>query len=322
MAVSNELYPIDPWAFNRGRGTEHECAFRTTPHPQPGGSTVSLTRHRVTTHEKIFTAASDSRHRASARDLSLMAIYYEYYDYGDDDPTFSDFQEASDDWDPHYDDAAYRGYYEQYDSYVCENSPTTLYPDESYAYEDAGGDGDCMEIAYGEPGYWEEYHWRRYEIIYGTDVVEEVVSTDPPDNDGGLVYSEPEAYEGAHDSADNYAAVYGDKDGLVVDSVAAWETAWDIGPSITENELAWAEAMEEWRQRLVAEQERAGSDVLHPHTASLSTLYPANDYYVNRYSGLSIYTEDEEYCRHHDIDHPYDNCLSVPGFVAFKDSLS
>lgn len=90
--------------------------------------------------------------------------------------------------------------------------------------------------------------------------MEEVASAKPLDERGGLVYSKPEVYEGPHHSSDNYAAVYGDTDSLVVDSVAAWEAAWDIGPGIAENELVWAEAMEEWRQHLVAEQESAVTD--------------------------------------------------------------
>ncbi|KAF8212636.1 hypothetical protein K438DRAFT_1751074 [Mycena galopus ATCC 62051] len=98
------------------------------------------TRHRALQLKQIFSPRLRTRDTASARDLSPMAIYHKYHDYGGDDPTF-------------YDDAARRGAIRQ--------------PYESYAYKDAGGEvlaeyanGDCMEIGYGKPSSWEEYHRR------------------------------------------------------------------------------------------------------------------------------------------------------------------
>ncbi|KAJ7445381.1 hypothetical protein B0H11DRAFT_2249516 [Mycena galericulata] len=100
--------------------------------------------HVVT--RKIFTAPSDARYRAPARDISPMAVYYD--EYGEYDPYASAFnpQEFVYDSDTFFaDNFASSEYYEPYDDhYYAEFTQTTLHSDESrtpdrygYEYEEA-----------------------------------------------------------------------------------------------------------------------------------------------------------------------------------------
>ncbi|KAJ7154521.1 hypothetical protein C8R46DRAFT_1041559 [Mycena filopes] len=62
--------------------------------------------------------------------------------------------------------------YECYNNFQHVNSDDHHLPEYESAPDEAtcGNDDGCMETAYGEVGYWEEYHRRRYEIIYGDDM--------------------------------------------------------------------------------------------------------------------------------------------------------
>jgi hypothetical protein len=119
-----------------------------------------------------------------------MALYYDYYDeYGDALPP-PDHSELTYDAEQFYDDhtaydVAATEYYDLGDGYAYvathpEVQYDTFRSEEGLDYEESEElDDGCMQTAYGEPGYWEEYQHRRYEIIYGVDSVEEEESPPP-----------------------------------------------------------------------------------------------------------------------------------------------
>ncbi|KAJ7123906.1 hypothetical protein C8R46DRAFT_1050302 [Mycena filopes] len=122
-----------------------------------------------------------------------MAVYYQYFDeYGHELAPASDFDcdyDSRDNYDDYDTSTPYIDYYPaSHDPYPSadDNYPQDdgyLPGDDNYhqAMVTAGeydtplvsvdADDRCMEISYGEAGYWEEYHRRRYEIIYGEDSV-------------------------------------------------------------------------------------------------------------------------------------------------------
>ncbi|KAJ6539797.1 hypothetical protein DFH09DRAFT_69049 [Mycena vulgaris] len=196
-----------------------------------------------------------------------MAVYYD--EYGDYAPGPAAFDHPDFSYDPEtgYSDApAYDTFYgdAQYDP----DEPQCYEPCEEYGFghadcypgdpqvleraeyvETSYGDAECMEIAYGEPGYWEEYHRRRYEIIHGLDFEEGAESPYVSENDGDV--GGADLSEGLYDEVAVEAAdVDAEAAGLLADEVEAWEVMWERGPRVGQNELAWAEEMEEWRQRL------------------------------------------------------------------------
>ncbi|KAJ6487066.1 hypothetical protein DFH09DRAFT_1377801 [Mycena vulgaris] len=171
-------------------------------------------------------------------------------------PAFFDPQKLTNAGDSDYCDAAHTEYdvpREEY-TYEYEHQPRVFGDAEYTGTENAEAGG--MEIAYGEPGYWEEYQHRTYEIIYGSDSGED---------QNGVVPAE--AVEVAFDAValcrpydENDAAQAVCALSVEEDEARAWEVMWERGPLIGEDELAWAETMEEWRQRIQADEERAADD--------------------------------------------------------------
>ncbi|KAF8199241.1 hypothetical protein K438DRAFT_1823308 [Mycena galopus ATCC 62051] len=213
-----------------------------------------------------------------------MAVYYDEYGEWHSAYTQHDFY---DDLDPCYDhpacEAVAAEYCEFYDETPYEDVPyvshhydtrssdgadfeevhETPYEHALYAsqhcdtrvsdgvnYEDREPvNGGCMEIEYGQPGYWEEYHRRRYEIIYGSEAGEEEEEIlEASDGVGDLRPDPPAMYEGSVSLGQDDAAEVADSE--EGESVHAWNEVWERGPLPGENELAWAEAMEAWRQRI------------------------------------------------------------------------
>ncbi|KAJ7155196.1 hypothetical protein C8R46DRAFT_1117173 [Mycena filopes] len=130
-----------------------------------------------------------------------MAVYYRYFDeYGHELAPAGDFDHNYDDHDDYgdstgvtsldVDDTPAMEPYVSYDDYHYPNGGDYHPPAPAAEYESSEDDATCrndygcMETVYGEAGYWEEYHRRRYEIIYGEDSVgvaesELNVPTDP-----------------------------------------------------------------------------------------------------------------------------------------------
>ncbi|KAJ6563279.1 hypothetical protein DFH09DRAFT_1082338 [Mycena vulgaris] len=227
-----------------------------------------------------------------------MAVYYD--EYGDYDPgpaafyhpDFSDDPETgygdSPAYDTFYGEAQYdpdeRQFYEPCEEYGYAVGHADCYPSHPQVLERAEyvetscGDAECMEIAYGEPGYWEEYHRRRYEIIHGLDCEEVAESPYVSENNGEVVGGAPFS-EGLYDDvAVEVADVDAEAAGLLEVEVEAWQVMWERGPRVgeNENELAWAEAMEAWRQRLETDlkNEEGVADVPE---SDISALVPSDD---------------------------------------------
>ncbi|KAJ7154881.1 hypothetical protein C8R43DRAFT_1235155 [Mycena crocata] len=181
-----------------------------------------------------------------------MAVHYD--DYGDYGGAY---------------DVAPAGYDEPPDEYTRDEF--ALYEEEPYAsdgayYEEVEADDGLMETEYGEPGYWEEYHRRRYEILYGSDSEGDEGVTDVYDEETHVAfeaaaapysYGEPDAGPHAEEVVVAEAVEHGrepifEAEALDEDDILAWRELWERGPSMGENELAWAEAMDAWRQRIEA----------------------------------------------------------------------
>ncbi|KAJ7127558.1 hypothetical protein C8R43DRAFT_957763 [Mycena crocata] len=228
-----------------------------------------------------FTVASDARNRAPARDRLPMAVYYD--DYGDYGFAPGAFYPDVNDTHPYYEGSAYdvapAGYDEPHDEYAHDEFEPTLYEEEPYAsdsayYEEVEADDGLMEIECGQPGYWEEYQRRRYEIIHGTDSAE-VEYPDASGDDAELVldgtvqgdrrYTELDVDAVEQYSVDAAAVTSGDDDGK-----SSWMAVWDLGPPIGENEVAWAEAMDVWRQRIAS---RVTEHSYEPDCAEESVTY-------------------------------------------------
>ncbi|KAJ7067749.1 hypothetical protein B0H15DRAFT_1027951 [Mycena belliarum] len=190
-----------------------------------------------------------------------MATYYECYDDYDDpgySPTWFSQPElvyVADPYDEHitpYDGNSTSQSYEGYDGPEYEDESFAIPSYEAQGYVDAEEPDDgCMRTAYGEPGYWEEYHRRRYAILYGPDSEEEGDTQGVSERDEDLVVDPAAAYDDPDSSGEYGAAgameelnLNGDED------EEAWREMWERGPPPGENELAWADAMEVWRQRL------------------------------------------------------------------------
>ncbi|KAJ7124045.1 hypothetical protein C8R43DRAFT_1135637 [Mycena crocata] len=219
-----------------------------------------------------------------------MAVYH--YDYGDYayEPTYFDSELACDTNSRHYDSAGYD--FSPAETYV----PHSEYNDREHTYEcyepeDVQGtdyeaveeaDYGLMQTEYGQPGYWEEYHRRRYDILYGSDfenveglpdvyddathvAFETAPAPDPYDESDAVSHTEEMVVvEGIEDGEKCiFEAEASDEDELL-----AWRELWNRGPPIGENELAWAEAMDMWRQRIEADvhsgEESPGEGVFPP----------------------------------------------------------
>ncbi|KAJ7475016.1 hypothetical protein FB451DRAFT_1465440 [Mycena latifolia] len=196
-----------------------------------------------------------------------MAIYYdEYGDYSYDAATF-DHQDFFYDTDPHYcdtsSDTTPAEYSEPYSTeYAYEEAHLTdsqVYTSHSSDYEAEEEDTGCMETAYGEPGYWEEYHRRRYEILYGADPGDELGSAETPADASEPVCDVVElALHGAAADSPYNEHEYEESaefHSVEEDEALAWQDMWERGPLVGENELAWAEAMEAWRQRIESDEQ-------------------------------------------------------------------
>ncbi|KAJ6601979.1 hypothetical protein DFH09DRAFT_1069523 [Mycena vulgaris] len=234
------------------------------------------------TREKKSTSPSDAGYRASTRDVPTMAVYYdEYGDYAyETAPAHQhDFFYHSD---PSYGnggyDSATTAYYEAHgdDTIYEEVCPEDGldYASQSVDYEQEE-DAGCMVTAYGETGYWEEYQRRRYAIIYGDDCAEEVVEPETSWVDTELAFdtavpATPHIYPPALDEYTDEAVE--DSSGEE-DEAHAWEAMWELGPRIGENEFAWAEAMEEWRERIQPDEQGVATD-LDIDDAALDEFFP------------------------------------------------
>ncbi|KAJ7160537.1 hypothetical protein C8R43DRAFT_947748 [Mycena crocata] len=112
-----------------------------------------------------------------------MAVYYD--DYGDYGFAPAAFYTEVNDTHPYYEGGAYdvapAGYDEPPDEYTCDEEEP--YASDGAYYEEVEADDGLMETEYGEPGYWEEYHRRRYEILYGSDSVGDEGVTDVYDEE-------------------------------------------------------------------------------------------------------------------------------------------
>ncbi|KAJ7501422.1 hypothetical protein B0H11DRAFT_2373683 [Mycena galericulata] len=144
IEVGDQVDPRNPNSWQEAMLGPDSDKLSGSPVQPLGG----LHRHHTafTTREKIFTAPSDARYRAPARDISPMAVYYD--EYGEYDPYASAFnpQEFVYDSDTFFaDNFASSEYYEPYDDhYYAEFTQTTLHSDESrtpdrygYEYEEA-----------------------------------------------------------------------------------------------------------------------------------------------------------------------------------------
>ncbi|KAJ7675654.1 hypothetical protein DFH06DRAFT_1170132 [Mycena polygramma] len=183
-----------------------------------------------------------------------MAVYYNYYDEYGGQIEPPDHQDFTSDTEVYYDVPAEQ--YDLGDQYGYEGEHADVHTDvygavlhieePAYYEEESCDDCGCMEIAYGEPGYWEEYERRRYEILYGDDAGEVLEECSVVDEAAFETAAPPFPRAASEDSAQSVLEEMrhsGDED--------AWTAAWDLGPREGENELDWAESMEVWRQHLV-----------------------------------------------------------------------
>ncbi|KAJ7252851.1 hypothetical protein C8J57DRAFT_1349539 [Mycena rebaudengoi] len=111
-------------------------------------------------------------------------------------------------------------------------------------------EGQREELGGYEEGEWEEDN--RYAPPYNSD-------SDPTIGEGEVAY-EPEDFGELLTDAPyaSYAAettvqiAEGDELSPDDEEAAAWAAAWVQGPLVGENELAWADAMDDWRQQIEA----------------------------------------------------------------------
>ncbi|KAJ7833939.1 hypothetical protein B0H14DRAFT_2591148 [Mycena olivaceomarginata] len=270
------LYASNPAAF-AAQCDSHDPASPNLE-DRPSVDEIPCYRHTRKFSPYLWTRG----HRAAARDLVPMALYYDYYDeYGDVLPP-PDHSELTYDAEQFYDDhtaydVAAAEYYDLGDGYAYaathpEVQYDTFRSEEGLDYEESEElDDGCMQIAYGEPGYWEEYQRRRYEIIYGVDSVEEEESPPPSEGEG--------------DWDDGGAAIEDDE-------ASEWAAAWERGPRLDENELVWAEAMKAWRQTI--ELDAADSAVDFKPKRALSSLRAAS--LTRLYDRGDIADSDREEC--------------------------
>ncbi|KAJ7088059.1 hypothetical protein B0H15DRAFT_842256, partial [Mycena belliarum] len=203
-----------------------------------------------------------------------MATYYEYY-HEYDEPCYSppsfNHPELAYDADPYYgeyhgeayDDNTTSASYEHCDGPEYEDDPSDFRSHGALDAEES--DNGCMQTAYGEPGYWEEYHRRRYAILYGSDSGEGEDTPGVSGRDGDFVVDPAAAYDDPNLSGEYGAAGAMEELNLNGDGdQEAWREMWERGPLPGEDELAWAEAMEVWRQQLESDPsygEDGGSEV-------------------------------------------------------------
>ncbi|KAJ7486898.1 hypothetical protein FB451DRAFT_1535137 [Mycena latifolia] len=192
---------------------------------------------------------------------------YEYGEHSYDAATF-DHQDFYDTdprcYDPGYDVAPVEYYEPCGEEYAYEEA----HPIDSEVFNshnpncEEGGDAGCMEIAYGEPGYWEEYHRRRYEILYGSDVGEEVESPKTSESDGELALLAVSVgpYD-EHNLSEEHVEDATEFHGVEEDAALAWQLRRRL---VDENELAWAEAMEVWRRRLESDEHSSEESACGP----------------------------------------------------------
>ncbi|KAJ7815463.1 hypothetical protein B0H13DRAFT_1924163 [Mycena leptocephala] len=212
-----------------------------------------------------------------------MAVYYdEYGDYAYENE-FLDHPELAYDADPHHCDAGYflapADYYESCDEYSYRDAHPTFDNCEPYASSGSGykdvekTNAGCMRIAYGEPGYWEEYQRRRYEIIYGADSGEEADTLEDDAEPALDAAAADDPYE-EPDELHEYAVEVARIPCVEEDAAAAWVAMWERGSLVGENELAWAEAMDAWRQNIEAQQVESESvvDALDAYAAAEENL--------------------------------------------------
>ncbi|KAJ6564919.1 hypothetical protein DFH09DRAFT_1082028 [Mycena vulgaris] len=202
-----------------------------------------------------------------------MAVYYN--EYGEYDAYTTAYATTFDHQDLSLDTAFYHGfdpvyelsaaeYYDIYGDPAYGDAPSDLHDGDLNTspcshYEEETG---TMQIAYGEPGYWDEYHRRRYEIIYGSDCGEEELPETSCDeyDDAVEVPGTGGSCDVPNVSGDCAASEWAVSDGAESEAIA-WEAAWERGPLIGENELDWAVAMDAWRQRIEADEESCEEDI-------------------------------------------------------------
>ncbi|KAJ7934531.1 hypothetical protein B0H13DRAFT_2305624 [Mycena leptocephala] len=220
---------------------------------------VFSTRYRVTTHEKNFTAPSDARHRASAREIPLVALYYdEYGELHHSAYAHPDFYDGFDLYDdqpaceageiPYYDEPAYSedapaGYYEDLPTGYCENAPAAS-ADYDAGFPDGYGCGAVENVDDG----------CMYEIIYGSDSTgiegDEIADASDDCDEFARNATAVEDLNRSHeltlesadevDSATASVALGGGEEHAAL----AWSEYWEQRPLPGENELAGAELME------------------------------------------------------------------------------
>ncbi|KAJ7486903.1 hypothetical protein FB451DRAFT_1168280 [Mycena latifolia] len=78
-------------------------------------------------------------------------------------------------------------------------------------------------------GYWEEYYRRRYEILYGSDVGEEVESPETSERDGELAFHAVAAGPYEHNLSEEHVEDATEFHG-VEDAALAWQLMWERGP--------------------------------------------------------------------------------------------
>ncbi|KAJ7449357.1 hypothetical protein B0H11DRAFT_2247286 [Mycena galericulata] len=153
--------------------------------------------------------------------------------------------------------------------------PLSHYFELSGASSVPGGKRDISRCLWLDGGYWEEYHRRRYEIIYGSDFgedEEELPETSDEEHRAGGFSGAVDPYDAPDVSGDYASAEMVELEGAE-DEVAIWEATWERGPPVGENELEWAVTMDAWRQRI-----EAGADIDEESGADAVSAYaPAAD---------------------------------------------
>ncbi|KAJ7256960.1 hypothetical protein C8J57DRAFT_1343416 [Mycena rebaudengoi] len=184
-----------------------------------------------------------------------MAEYYVYYDDYDDydyEPTFYDTSDTTDIVDDPYDDETYdTAQVDGYEAYGDAGSADML----SYSDSVASMTCDTHEGQREELGGYEEDEWEednRYAPPYNSD-------SDPTIGEGEVAYEPGDFGELLTDAPyASYAAettvqiAEGDELSPDDEEAAAWAAAWVQGPLVGEDELAWADAMDDWRQQIEA----------------------------------------------------------------------